>query len=83
MRPAHAGNVATADSAATMAWNPAGITRLEKSQFVVDAIMAVSTSKFEVNDKTTVDELCVRWPNGQETVYRNLPAQRYHDLKQE
>jgi len=56
LRPATAGNVAAADNAATAFWNPAGMTRLDEAQVVVQAIMAVSHSKFDVDEsKTTVD----------------------------
>jgi hypothetical protein len=31
---------------------------------------------------TQVEELLVRWPDGQETVHHNLQVDRYHELQQ-
>jgi long-subunit fatty acid transport protein len=55
VRPANTGNLATADNAATAFWNPAGLTRLEKTELMTEAILVVSRSQFEVEPETTVD----------------------------
>ena len=53
LRPALAGNHASAESAATVYFNPAGITRLEGRELVVSSILAYSRSQFDVSSATT------------------------------
>ena len=54
--PAFTGMVAKADSAETVFFNPAGMSRLAGDQMTVDNVLAINFSKFKVDeDKTTVD----------------------------
>ena len=53
LRPAHSGNFAAADSAATVYSNPAGMSRLDRPELVLDTIVAFSKSQFKVSPTTT------------------------------
>lgn len=53
LRPANTGNFASADSAVTAYSNPAGMTRLDRAEFVSDTILAYSRSQFKVGNQTT------------------------------
>ena len=53
LRPAHSGNFAAADSAATAYSNPAGMSRLDRTEFVFDTLLAYSRSQFKVSNGTT------------------------------
>jgi long-chain fatty acid transport protein len=53
LRPANSGNFATADSAATAYANPAGMTRLDRREIVVDTIAGYSRSQFKTSAATT------------------------------
>ncbi|MGH0037582.1 MAG: OmpP1/FadL family transporter [Myxococcota bacterium] len=55
LRPAHTGGAATADSAATVYSNPAGMARLERPDLVMQMVLAYSESQFEVSEGTTTD----------------------------
>jgi long-chain fatty acid transport protein len=55
LRPAHTGSLATADSAATVYANPAGMSRLDRPEFLFNTVIAYSKSQFEVDDRTTTD----------------------------
>jgi long-chain fatty acid transport protein len=54
LRPAMAGNFATAENAATAYFNPAGMTRLDRREFAFDTTFAYTESQFEVNSDTTM-----------------------------
>jgi long-chain fatty acid transport protein len=54
LRPAHGGLTATADNASTAYWNPAGMSRLDRTEIVSAPILAVSHSQFEVDAETSV-----------------------------
>lgn len=53
LRPAHSGNFASADSAATVYSNPAGMSRLDRPELVIDTLVVFSKSKFKVSNATT------------------------------
>lgn len=53
LRPGMAGNFATAENAATAYYNPAGMTRLERREFIIDTTFAFTNSKFKVNGNTS------------------------------
>ena len=48
--PALSGLTAQADNATTVFWSPAGITRLDQQELLVGATLAVTESKFEVDE---------------------------------
>jgi len=53
LRPASTGNFASADSAATAYSNPAGMSRLDRRELVLDTLLVYSRSKFKIDDVTT------------------------------
>lgn len=52
--PALSGLTARASNATTVFWSPAGITRLEQPELLVDVALVVTASKFEV-DESNID----------------------------
>jgi len=48
--PALSGLTAQASNASTVFWSPAGITRLKQPELLVDVALAVTESKFEVDE---------------------------------
>jgi long-chain fatty acid transport protein len=53
LRPANSGNFASADSAATAYSNPAGMSRLDRRELVLETIAAYTSSQFKVSPGTT------------------------------
>jgi long-chain fatty acid transport protein len=52
--PALTGLTARASNASTVFWSPAGITRLKQPELLVDVALAVTESKFEVDESNRI-----------------------------